>query len=215
MAIKRAHTLDDQQFSKMMKDLMKTVRRPLVESVVFLLSYKAGLRSQEIAGLEWERHILGVDGKIKHEEFLTAGSKGRIKREVHPVLWLSSDIGKYGSERTIRMHPLLYHALKELRAAGLEGKYVIPSGNSRAGQDLKSRAHALTVRINRYYEAMNLPKCTSHSGRRTFITKASRAANFAHCSLVDVQKMAGHRQLATTQDYIATTPQQADLIGLL
>lgn len=220
MALQQAATLDDQQFAKLMKKLVAKVKRPEVERVVFLLSYKAGLRSQEIAGLEWGRHILDTDGKIRHEEFMVAGAKGRVKREHHPVLWVSSDIGKYGSERTLRMHPMLFDAVKALRAADLPGKYVIPSGNKRAAQDLKSRAHALTIRINRYYGQLGYKEegqrtCSSHSGRRTFITKASRAANFANCSLADVQKMAGHRQLTTTEAYIDTTSQQADLIGLL
>lgn len=215
MALSQAATLTDQQFAKLMKRLVARVRRPKVERVVFLLSYKAGLRAQEIAGLEWDRHILDAEGNIRTEEFMVAGSKGRAKREQFPVLWVSSDIGKYGSARTIRMHPMLFEAIKELRAEGLEGKFVIPSGNKRASQNLKSRAHALTIRINRFYEQLDFEKCSSHSGRRTFITSAARKANFANCSLVDVQKMAGHRQLTTTQEYIDTTSQQADLIGLL
>lgn len=215
MALNQAGTLNDQQFSKLMSELLQTVRRPKVERVVFLLSYKAGLRAQEIAGLEWDRHLLDVEGNLRHEEFMVAGSKGRAKREMFPVLRVSSDIGKYGAERTIRIHPMLVEALEELRDEALEGKYVIPSGNKRASQRLKSRAHALTIRINRFYERIGFDKCSSHSGRRTFITKAARAANFANCSLVDVQKMAGHKQLTTTQEYIDTTSQQADLIGLL
>ncbi|QJA43113.1 hypothetical protein [Phaeobacter phage MD18] len=215
MALNQAATLDDQQFAKMMKNLAATVRRPSIETVVFLLSYKAGLRAQEIAGLEWNRHILDAEGNIRHEEFLVAGSKGRAKRERHPVLWISSDIGKYGSERTLRMHPILFEAIKVLREEGNPGIHVIPSGNKRASQNLKSRAHALTIRINRYYARMGLEKCSSHSGRRTFITKAARTANYANCSLADVQQMAGHRQLTTTEGYIDTTSQQADLIGLL
>lgn len=215
MALSQAQTLTDQQFTKFMKRLTATVRRPAVERVVFLLSYKAGLRAQEIAGLEWERHILDAEGGIRTEEFMVAGSKGRAKREEFPVLWVSSDIGKYGSKRTIRMHPMLLEAVQELRAEGLEGKFVIPSGNKRASPELRSRAHALTMRINRFYEQLDLEKCSSHSGRRTFITNAARRANFANCSLVDVQKLAGHRQLTTTQEYIDTTSQQADLIGLI
>lgn len=215
MALNQAATLNDQQFAKLMKRLVEHVRRPDVETVVFLLSYKAGLRAQEIAGLEWERHLLDAEGKFRHEEFLVAGSKGRAKRENHPVLRISSDIGKYGAERTLRVHPMLFDAIKELRSAGYPGKHVIPSGKASASQDLKSRAHALTIRINRYYDQLEYAQCSSHSGRRTFITKASRAANFANCSLRDVQQMAGHKQLTTTQEYIDTTSQQADLIGLL
>lgn len=215
MAVSQAATLNDQQFSNLMDKLVEHVRRPLVEKVVFLLSYKAGLRSQEIAGLEWDRHILDSDGKIRHEEFIVAGSKGRMKRDSLPVIWVSSDIGKYGSKRTLRMHPVLYTAMLALREADYAGKYVIPSGNKRASQDLRSRAHALTMRINRYYAELDRVGCSSHSGRRTFITNTARMANYANCSLRDVQQMAGHRQLTTTQAYIDVTSQQADLIGLL
>lgn len=215
MAVERAHTVNDQQFKKLMEKVMEEVRRPAVETAVFLLSYKAGLRSQEIAGLEWERHLLDVDGNIRQEEYMVAGSKGRVKRVTHPIIWVSEDIGKYGSERSLRMHPMVYEALLVLRAEGHAGKHVIPSGNGRAAQDLRARAHALTIRINRYYKKLGYPKMSSHSGRRTFITNASRAANFAGCSLVDVQTMAGHRQLTTTEQYIDTTSQQADLIGMI
>lgn len=215
MAVRQAATLDDQQLDKLLNRLAVDARRPEVDRVVFLLAYKAGLRVQEIAGLQWDKNILDVDGNIRMEEFTVPGSKGRMKIEKHPVLFVGSDIGKYGSQRTLRMHPMLYEAIKALRAMNLPGPYVVPSGKQGADQELRSRAHALRMRVNRFYEAVGYDKCTTHSGRRTFITKAARAANFARCSLADVQQMAGHRQLTTTQAYIDVTSSQADLIGML
>lgn len=215
MAVKKANVLNDQQLSKLLKMVTLDAQYPVVDTVVYLLSYKAGLRAQEIAGLRWANNVLDSDGKIMTRVYEVAGSKGRIKKQVLPELFIGSDIGKYGSERTLRMHPMLYDAMIELQKAAFPGPFVIPSMKNGASTDLKCRAHALTMRINRFYAKMGYQNTSSHSGRRSFITDLARKANFAGASIVDVQKMAGHRQLTTTQEYVASSSAQADLIGLI
>jgi integrase len=56
----------------------------------------------------------------------------------------------------------------------------------------------------------------SHSGRRTFITNTARKISTVGGSLRDVQVLAGHTNLRTTQRYIeANAEAQVRVVGLL
>jgi integrase/recombinase XerD len=66
------------------------------------------------------------------------------------------------------------------------------------GGHLFKRAAALQV-----YRKLGFTGASSHSGRRTFITHAARKIIQCGGSLRDVQELAGHASLATTQRYIA------------
>ncbi len=52
------------------------------------------------------------------------------------------------------------------------------------------------------YAELGLIGCSSHSGRRTFITRAARLVSKTGGSLRDVQELAGHSNLTTTERYI-------------
>jgi site-specific recombinase XerD len=53
-----------------------------------------------------------------------------------------------------------------------------------------------------WFRTTGLQGCSSHSGRRTFITNAARKISTVGGSLRNVQMLASHRALSTTQRYI-------------
>ena len=66
------------------------------------------------------------------------------------------------------------------------------------------------------YAELELHGCSSHSGRRTFITMSARVLAKTGGSLRDIQELAGHRALTTTERYIeGDRAAQRRLINLL
>ena len=74
------------------------------------------------------------------------------------------------------------------------------------------RAGSIVLWFARAFRAIGLHGCSSHSGRRTFITKQPAGGG----SLRDVQLLAGHRSITTTQRYIeGDTDAQRKLVSLI
>ena len=67
-------------------------------------------------------------------------------------------------------------------------------------------ALSIVVWFNRAYQYLGLDGCSSHSGRRTFITRAARLVHEAGGSLHDVQLLAGHRSIQTTSHTSTAIP---------
>jgi integrase len=177
MAGKQAKILSDQQIKSLLVFASAT-RNPRRNHLIVLLSLKAGLRAGEIAKLTWDM-VLGPTG------------------EIGVVIELRDWAAKKKSGRLIPIHPSLRVALTGWRKM-----------TSGAGPVIRSeRGAAMTpVSIVNWfaiaYRAVGLEGCSSHSGRRTFITRAARLVHKAGGSLRDVQLLAGHRSIQTTQRYI-------------
>ena len=122
------------------------------------------------------------------------------------------DLKRKRGGRIIPVHPDLKSALIALlRERARANLSVIFSERARG-----LSAGAVTVWFFRLYTGLNMVGCSSHSGRRTFLTKAARRVSEVGGSLRDVQQLAGHANLATTALYIATDQDaQRKLVALV
>ena len=99
------------------------------------------------------------------------------------------------------MHPEIKTALRALRRErGDKARPDWPVIYSERERGLS--AGAVAVWFHRLYRDLGMVGCSSHSGRRTFITRAARRISEAGESLRDVQILAGHANLGTTSRYI-------------
>jgi integrase/recombinase XerD len=80
------------------------------------------------------------------------------------------------------------------------GRSAVTVPHSERGERYSSAA--MQVWFARLYGALGFDGASSHGGRRTFITKAAKRIVEAGGSLRDIQELAGHSSLATTQRYI-------------
>jgi integrase len=169
-----------------------TTRHPLRDRLIVLLSVKAGLRAAEIANLTWEM-------------VLTPAA------DIGSAIELHDRAAKKSGGRLIPIHPELGAALRDLRRQIVAAGPVIHS--QRGGP---MTPVSIVNWFAKAYREIGLQGCSSHSGRRTFITRAARLVHHAGASLRDVQLMAGHRSIQTTQRYIdGDTDAQRKLVSLI
>jgi integrase len=176
---KQAKTLTKVQIQVTLGALANT-RYSARNRVILLLSVNAGLRAKEIAGLGWT--------------MVTSADK-QISRAIH----LHNGASKGRSGRTIPMHTELRFALQELleQAQPKPDHFVIRTERSK-----RTSAQVMVNLFARWYEVLGFNGCSSHSGRRTFITNAARKISTVDGSLRDIQILDGHANLRTTQKYI-------------
>jgi integrase/recombinase XerD len=119
--------------------------------------------------------------------------------DVGVAIQLRDEASKGRSGRVIPLHAELRSALEELRQHDRPkpNDFVIRTERSR-----RTSAQAIVNLFARWYEVLGFHDCSSHSGRRTFITNAARKISTVDGSLRDVQMLAGHSNLRTTQRYI-------------
>lgn len=183
MGGKQAKTISPMQEKMILSHLKVNTRLTEKNMVLFLLSMKAGLRAKEIANLVWS-DVLDSGGNVSDVIVI----RDKISK------------GGYGG-RKIPMNKTLKEALVALWAirrnrAKPDWKVIYSQQNS------SSSANSVTVWFHNLYKNMGIEGASSHTGRRTFITNAARKISTVGGSLRDIQSLAGHSNIATTQRYI-------------
>ncbi len=177
---KQAKVLTNAQIKIALRYLEQT-RYPERDQVVFLLSLKAALRAKEIASLTWSM-VTDAEGNLSDVIALEdKASKGK------------------GGGRMVPMNKELKTALEAYQkvAVGKPGDYVLTTERA-----ARMTPGTVAMWFQRLYNALGFDGCSSHSGRRTFVTRAARKVSLVGASLRDVQQLVGHASLQTTQLYV-------------
>jgi len=160
---------------------LKSTRYPERNRVIFLLSTRAGLRAKEIANLTWSMITTPtgeIDNAINLQNKASKGNSGGI-------VWLNND---------------LKNALENYRSSikffNSDNKVI----GSERGKQVSPQV--IVNMFSKWYKGLGFVGCSSHSGRRTFITNAARKISTVGGSIKDVQMLARHSSLSMTQRYI-------------
>ncbi|SCC78518.1 tyrosine-type recombinase/integrase [Saliniramus fredricksonii] len=188
--MRQAQTLSDAQLKRVLNHIT-TRKHPQRDRTILLVSVYAGLRAKEIAGLK-HGDVFDADGRVREQFILTA------------------DQAKGGRRRTVYLSQRLRKALADYRTS-------IPStdpfrplfASQKGGHFSPNTMCQLFLSI---YKACGLKDASSHSGRRTYITRLANKGVGVRL----LAALAGHRHIATTQRYIdVNTDQLTEAVELL
>src|SRR4051794_27830673 len=167
MLTKQAKTVSPRELQRLL-DHVSHGRHPERDRLMVLLSFKAGLRAKEIAGLTWS---------------MVTDASGVLADRI--ALPNKASKGKNGG-REIPLHSELRAALAALQAAREDkARPDLPVVYSERAPGYS--ANAIAVWFFERFKELGIQGASSHSGRRTFITTAARKVVEAGGSLRDVQ----------------------------
>ena len=176
--MKKAPVLNEKQYKSLL-NATKMTRYADRNRMMVVLSYGVGLRACEIAAIT-VGDVLDSENNVRETVFLGAHqTKGSKSHSVYLSDSVRKEIAKY-----IKLHKEFLTTRKS------------PLLRSQKGGKMVS--HTVQIVLKDLYRKIGLDTCSSHSGRRTFITNLSEKG----VSTRVIQELARHSSLAVTQQYI-------------
>lgn len=213
----RANILTLEQFDHLLRHVQATSHRTsyhaLRDFAILMFSYKGALRSCEIAALNW-RNVTDAERKVGKRLLNPATG------ELEAYFEIPNGAAKKSHGRILPMHFQLEATLEHLqRALGpartQPGDPVIQSTRFPSTPvPVRMSSAAIIQYLLELYERAGLDG-SSHSGRRTAITTLTRTHGQYQCSLIDVQRFAGHANLDDTQAYVESSPFAGQMVRSL
>ncbi len=180
--MRQAQTLNEAQLRRVLQ-YCRSRRHPVRDETIILFSFYAGLRAKELASLK-RGDVFDEAGAVR-EQFILAAAQS-----------------KGGATRTVYLNQRLRRALTEY-AAGLN-----LSDPKRALFESQKGGHfsanTMCQLFLDIYKAVGFKDASSHSGRRTYITRLANKGVGVRL----LAALAGHSHISTTQRYIDVNAEQ-------
>jgi len=180
--MRQAQTLNDAQLRRVIQ-YCRSRRHPMRDEIIILTSFYAGLRAKEIAALT-VGNVFDEAGAVRTQFILSAAqSKG-------------------GNTRTVYLNQRLRRALQDYSAFIRITDPERPLFVSQKGGHFS--ANTMCQLFLDIYKAVGLKDASSHSGRRTYITRLANKGVGVRL----LAELAGHSHISTTQRYIDVNSEQ-------
>lgn len=180
--MRQAQTLNEAQLRRVIQ-YCRSRRHPTRDETIILTSFYAGLRAKEIAALT-VGNVFDETGSVRAQFILNASqSKG-------------------GHTRTVYLNQRLRRALQDYSAViRITEPQRALFASQKGGHFSANTMCQLFLDI---YKACGLKDASSHSGRRTYITRLANKGVGVRL----LAELAGHSHISTTQRYIDVNAEQ-------
>ena len=164
-------------------DYIATRRHSARNRAMLLLTHYAGMRVAEVAALRLN-DVLNSDSTIKSEvRLMPQQTKGKYARTVYLNEKIQKELAIY--IKNIRIQDMAKPLFRTQKQEGFS-------------------ANSLTQYFFYLYRNVGLVGCSSHTGRRSFLTGLANKGTAIHI----LKSLAGHRNISTTAAYLYSSPAQ-------